>query len=86
MKTAVHSPQSNASERVNQSVLSAIRAYLQNDHREWDMNLSNIELSLRTSWHSATGCRTFFALFGQNMFTCGPDYKLARQLKALDDN
>ena len=26
------------------------------------------------------------ALFGQNMFTLGTDYKLARKLKALDDS
>lgn len=36
IRTAVHSPQSNASERVNQSVLAAIRAYMENDHRDWD--------------------------------------------------
>lgn len=41
--TAPYSPQSNASERVNQSVLSAIRAYLAEDHREWDLYLTEIE-------------------------------------------
>lgn len=34
LRTAVHSPQSNAAERVNQSVLTAIRLYLEEDHRE----------------------------------------------------
>lgn len=42
MKTAIYSPQSNASERVNQSVLSAIRAYLKEDHRDWDLYLSEV--------------------------------------------
>lgn len=55
MRTAVHSPQSNASERVNQSVLAAIRSYLGNDNREWDLNLPGIELALRTAVHSPTG-------------------------------
>lgn len=43
MKPAVYSPQANAAEGVNQSVLAAIRAYLE-----------EIECALRTSVHSAT--------------------------------
>lgn len=86
MRTAVHSPQSNAAERVNQSVLSAIRAYLNNDHREWDLHLPQIEVALRSAVHRATGVSPFMALFGHSMFTSGSDYKLARKLKALDDS
>ena len=85
LKTAFHSPQSNASERVNQSVLSAIRAYLEEDHRDWDLYLSEIECALRNSVHTATGVTPYFALFGQHMYTCGADYKLARQLSVLDE-
>lgn len=68
MRTAVHAPQSNASERVNQCILVAIRAYRENDHRNWDVNLPSIELALRTSIHTATGVIAFFAMFGHNMF------------------
>lgn len=75
MRTAVYSPQSNASERVNQSVLAAIRAYLNDDHRDWDLYLSEIECALRTSVHSTTGVTPFFALFGFHMFSSGNDYK-----------
>lgn len=84
--TAYYSPQSNASERVNQSVLAAIRTYVQSDHRDWDLYLSEIEQALRTSVHSATGVNPFFALFGYNMFTSGTDYKLARRLQSLTDH
>jgi len=34
--TALYSPQSNAAERVNRSLLSAVWSYLNNDQREWD--------------------------------------------------
>lgn len=34
--TAVHSPQANTSERVNRSVICAIRAYLHPDQKDWD--------------------------------------------------
>lgn len=86
LRTAVYSPQSNASERVNQSVLAAIRAYLKEDHRDWDLYLSEIECALRTSVHSATGVSPFFALFGYHMFSSGHDYKLARKLSSLCDH
>lgn len=86
LRTAVYSPQSNASERVNQSVLAAIRAYLENDHRDWDLYLSEIECALRTSVHSATGMTPFFALFGMHMFCSGVDYRLARKLQSLSDH
>ena len=86
LKTPIYSPQSNAAERVNQSILSAIRAYLQDDHRDWDLYLPEIESALRTSIHSATGVTPFFALFGYNIFTHGSDYNLARKLNAIDDS
>ncbi|XP_070140470.1 uncharacterized protein [Drosophila kikkawai] len=86
LRTAVYSPQSNAAERVNQSVLNAIRAYLEEDHRDWDLYLPEIEAALRSSVHQATGVTPYFALFGQNMFTNGADYQLARRLQVLGDN
>lgn len=86
LQTAPYSPQSNASERVNQSVLAAIRAYLENDHRDWDLYLSEIECALRTSVHAATGVSPFFALFGYHMYTKGSDYKLATKLKSLTEH
>ncbi|XP_036340395.1 uncharacterized protein K02A2.6-like [Rhagoletis pomonella] len=85
LKTAFYAPQSNAAERVNQSVLAAIRAYLEQDHRDGDLYLSEIECALRTSVHSATGVTPYFALFGQEMFTAGSDYKLARKLISLSE-
>ena len=86
IKTAFYSPQSNAAERVNQSILSSIRAYMKTDHRDWDLYLPEIECALRTSIHTSTGVTPFFALFGHNMFSSGNDYNLARKLSSLDDS
>ncbi|XP_017491700.1 PREDICTED: uncharacterized protein LOC108379857 [Rhagoletis zephyria] len=86
MKTAYYAPQSNAAERVNQSVLAAIRSYLEKDHREWDLYLSEIECALRSAVQSATGVSPYFALFEMNMFTNGADYALARKLSSLNDH
>jgi len=42
LKTPIYSPQSNAVERVNRSVLAAIRGLLDGDHRDWDAYLPEI--------------------------------------------
>ena len=85
MKNASHAPQANASERVNQSILAAIRANLKSDQTDWDSNLANIECSLRSSVHSSIGVTPYFALFGQNMITHASAYKIARKLNILSD-
>lgn len=84
-KTGVYSPQANQSERVNQSILSAIRSYLKDDQRDWDQNLSSIECALRSSVHSSIGMTPYFALFGTNMVTHGSVYRLAKQLECMSD-
>lgn len=83
--TAVYSPQSNASERVNRSVLAAIRAYLKNDHSEWDKNLTKISCALRNSFHQAIQTSPYHALFGFDMITQGSSYSLLKNLKLLDE-
>ncbi|XP_065356140.1 uncharacterized protein LOC135950531 [Calliphora vicina] len=85
IRTAIHSPQANASERVNQSILAAVSSYLQGDHTEWDKQLSEIEFSLRSSVQTSIGITTYFALFGMNMIGHGSVYSLARKLKSLND-
>ncbi|KAL7735249.1 hypothetical protein ACLKA6_004504 [Drosophila palustris] len=86
LRTPVYSPQSNAAERVNRSVLSAIRTFLEHDHREWDAYLPEVEVSIRNAVHTATGVTPFFAVFGQHMYLNGASYKLARKLRSLSDH
>jgi len=86
MKTGQYDPQSNASERLNQSILAAIRTYLKDDHREWDTHLTEIACALRTSEHESIGMAPYYAVFGQHYFGHANDYQLAKQLHALEDN
>lgn len=85
MKTAIYSPQSNASERVNQSILTGIRSCLETDQSKWDEDISNIECALRASVHSSIGISPYFALFGHHMITHADVYKIARKLGVLED-
>ena len=85
LRTAIHSPQANASERVNQTILSGIRSYLQSDQSRWDENLSKIECSLRSTIHSSTGISPYLALTGFQMITHAQAYEILRKLGAIDD-
>lgn len=81
--TASHSPQPNASERVNRSIIAAIRAYVNNDHTTWDRHLSSIASALRNAAHSATGQSPHFIVFGQHMVQHAATYKLLRSIQSL---
>lgn len=83
--TAVHSPQANASERVNRSVISAIKAYVKPDQKDWDEKLSHIACALRSTVHSAIGTSPYFMAFGQHMVTNGSTYQILRNLNLLED-
>lgn len=83
--TAYYSPQSNASERVNRSLIAGIRAYLKNDHRLWDEQLSAISCALRNSHHQAINISPYHALFGFDMITHGSSYELLRKLQLLEE-
>lgn len=85
IRTAIHSPQANASERVNQTILSGIRSYIQNNQARWDEKLSKIECSLRSTIHSSIGTSPYFALTGYQMITHADAYKILRKLNALED-
>lgn len=83
--TAIHSPQANASERVNRSVLAGIKSYIKRDQKNWDELLSSICCSLRSSVHTGIGTSPYYLVFGQDMVTNGATYSLLRQLEMMED-
>ncbi|XP_041448138.1 uncharacterized protein K02A2.6-like, partial [Drosophila obscura] len=83
--TAVYAPQANASERVNRSVIAAIKAYIKPDQSNWDEQLSPICCALRSSVHSAVNDSPYRVAFGQHMITNGDTYPLLRNLQLLED-
>lgn len=83
--TALYSPQSNASERVNRSLIAGIRAYLKKDHKLWDEKLSHISCALRNSFHQSIRCSPYHALYGFNMITHASSYEILRKLNALNE-
>jgi hypothetical protein len=85
MLTAFYAPQANASERVNRSLLAGVRAYIKQDQRKWDENLSAITCALRASFHQSINNTPYFLTFGQQMITHGSTYELLRKINLLND-
>lgn len=83
--TAIYSPQANASERVNQSILTAIRAEINGDQQHWDASISSIGAALRNSIHDSISYSPFYSLFGHHMVQHGSVYKLLRKLNSIPE-
>ncbi|XP_033254478.1 uncharacterized protein LOC117193920 [Drosophila miranda] len=79
------SPQANASERVNRSVIAGIRAYIRPDQKNWDECLNRIACALRSARHASVGTTPYYLAFGQHMITSGSTYSLLRKLNMLED-
>ncbi len=68
LTTAYH-PQTNATERVNRTLKTAIRAYVGNKHTAWDRYLPQICFALRTAPHESTGHSPSMMLYGRELNT-----------------
>lgn len=68
LTTAYH-PQTNATERVNRTLKTAIHAYIGDKHASWDKYLSQICFALRTAPHESTGLSPSKMLYGRELDT-----------------
>uniref|UniRef100_A0A671PBD1 Integrase catalytic domain-containing protein n=1 Tax=Sinocyclocheilus anshuiensis TaxID=1608454 RepID=A0A671PBD1_9TELE len=68
LTTAYH-PQTNATERVNRTLKTAIRAYVGTKHTSWDRFLPHICFALRTAQHDSTGLSPSMVLYGRELDT-----------------
>lgn len=66
LTTACH-PQTNATEHVNRTLKTAIRAYVGDKHTAWDKHLSQICFALRTAPHKSTGLSPSMMLYGREL-------------------
>lgn len=70
--------QSNACERVNRSVLSGIRAYINQIYKTWDEDLQEVAHAIRNVVHCYHKFSPHYLLFGQYLISHGSDNKLLR--------
>lgn len=60
-------PQSNPTERTNRSILTCIRSYIGQSHKDWDQKIAQIGCALRTGTHTASKYSPYFLNFGKEM-------------------
>lgn len=72
-------PQNNFTERYNRTLGNCLRAFVEKDHRHWDVNIPKIQLALRTAVHAVTGYTPYYLNFGREYVGSGDDY---HQLKS----
>ena len=98
MRTAFYTPMCNAAERTNRTLVTCIRALLDEDQKRWDENLQQIVCAINTAKHETLGCSPYYANFGRNHILFTDQYPLAnlnssgsdkadqqRRLKALQN-
>lgn len=78
--TAYYHAQANYVERCNRTICTAIRCYIDNNHKSWDREIPKIGYALRTATHDVTGYSPAFLNFGRLVPASGNYYG-----KANDD-
>lgn len=81
--TSRYTPQYNPTERVNRVIMSCIRAYIENTHSLWDINIKKIACAINTAIHDTTKFSPFFINYGRAMITDGNQHE--RFIPKIDD-
>ncbi|KAE8747036.1 hypothetical protein FOCC_FOCC006291 [Frankliniella occidentalis] len=68
-----YNPRSNPTERYNQTIETMLVTYIQEDHRDWDQYLSEIQCAVNTSVSHATGHTPHLIVFGTEFTADGRD-------------
>uniref|UniRef100_A0A672ZRG2 Integrase catalytic domain-containing protein n=1 Tax=Sphaeramia orbicularis TaxID=375764 RepID=A0A672ZRG2_9TELE len=67
--TTTYHPQTNATERVNRTLETAICAYVGDKHTSWDKFIPQVCFALRTAPHESTGLSPSMMLYGRELET-----------------
>lgn len=51
--TGYYSPHPNAAERVNKTIFTAVRMYIEDNHKDWDKHLGSIACAFRNVVHES---------------------------------
>lgn len=72
-------PQSNPTERANRTIVTMLRAYIGDNHRQWDSKIAQLGFALRSSFHESTGHTPNYLNFGRELPITGAGFELLRE-------
>lgn len=65
--TPVYHAQANPTERVNKTIKTMIRAFVSDNHKEWDKYIPQIQFAYNTSVNATTGVTPAFLTYGREL-------------------
>lgn len=71
---AKYHPQINHTERVNRVIVTAIRSYVNKNHKTWDVSIYQVAQAIRLAKHDITGYPPAFLNFARNIPLTGDYY------------
>lgn len=71
---ANYHPQVNFTERVNRVILTAVRSYVNENHKNWDSSIYQVAQAIRLAKHEVTGYSPAFLNFARNIPLSGEYY------------
>ena len=66
MYVAPYHPQANPVERINQTVKTMIRSFLEKSHTKWDEHIDELAFAYNTAIHDTTGASPAFLNYGRH--------------------
>lgn len=79
--TASYHAQANPVERANKVIKTGLRAYVNENHKEWDRYIHQVACAMRSAIHDSTKYSPYYLNFGQEMIIDGKMYKLDNELE-----
>lgn len=76
-------PQANPTERTNKTIVTMLRAYVGECHRQWDKHIPQLGFALRSAVHEVTGYSPAFLTFGRELDVSGEGYKICEDFSQL---
>lgn len=70
----LYHPQNNPVERQNKIIISAVRSYIGDNQKNWDVHIPKITVALRTAVNAVTGHSPFYLTYGREYIYAGSDH------------
>lgn len=71
---ASYHAQTNPAERSNKVILSTVRAFLDDTHKDWDLNIAKIGCAINSAVHESTKFSPYSINFGYSMIMSGTEH------------
>lgn len=71
---ANYHPQINHTERTNKVIVTSLRCYIHENHKNWDLHIHKVAQAIRTAKHDVTGYSPSFLNFARNIPLTGDYY------------